>query len=89
MKEEGSSATKPCTRFNGFKGWILRSKEGVRGTREGSRERGKIGGGRVESGKISTSSFFLLPSSFFLLPSSFFLLLQKLTLESGGSNCRI
>jgi hypothetical protein len=33
------------------------------------------------------SSFFLLPSSFFLLPSSFFL--QKLTLESGGSNCRI
>jgi len=104
MKEEGSSATKPCTRFNGFKGWILRSKG--RGPRfEGESEGGSEGEGENwKAGRVSEwenfyffllpSSFFLLPSSFFLVPSSFFLLLssfflQKLTPESGGSNCRI
>jgi hypothetical protein len=43
MKEEGSSATKPCTRFNGFKGWILTSK-GRSPRSEGESEGGFEGG---------------------------------------------
>ena len=60
MKEERSSATKPCTRFKGFKGGILRSKGRVRGRGE----RGRGGGGEGESGRGGT------PENWENLPSS-------------------